>query len=396
MADGLMGNPYIGLLSAGLSPEQAQAAVDEQRAMQFANMNPQAQISAGIYKGISGIGRALGVKDPMLEQASKLREMASQFDTTTAEGMMQYAQALQKMGNIPAAQQAALQARQMMVQEAKIAQTEAETAETKRKGTAASAAASSRAKALMQRFPNMSEEEAKGFAEDPLVVKDLLRVPKEAAVKTQVVKANGKQVLINSETGAIITEIGTAEPSLQEALGTGLAQVAGFVAKKQGEAAGTAGGKVVGEATGMIQGKEDALSAVKSARDLLSSGIYTGGYGPMQEAVAKFTPIGSKERLANTEQYRALIGEVVIPRLQEFGGNDSVEELRYLRQVVGGEVVLEKKALERILQQAETKIQRGIKRIQEQQEAIQQGKPLPTGVSGAKVINWNDLPSKGK
>jgi hypothetical protein len=116
----------------------------------------------------------------------------------------------------------------------------------------------------------------------------------------------------------------------------------------------------------------------------------------MQEAVAKFTPIGSKARLANTEQYRALIGEVVIPRLQEFGGNDSVEELRYLRQVVGGEITLEKKALERILQQAEQKIQRGIKRVQEQQTAVEQGKPLPTGVSGARTVNWNDLPSGGK
>lgn len=128
MADGLMSNPFVGLLSSGLSPEQAQAAVDEQRALQFANMNPQQRMASGIYKGITGLGRALGVKDPMLEQASKLREMASQFDTTTAEGMMQYAQALQKMGNIPAAQQAALQARQMMVQEATLGKTRAEQA----------------------------------------------------------------------------------------------------------------------------------------------------------------------------------------------------------------------------------------------------------------------------
>jgi hypothetical protein len=389
-------NPYIGLLSSGLSPEQAQAEVDRQKAMEFANLNPQQRMASGIYQGITGIGRALGVKDPMLEQASKLRETASQFDTTTAEGMMQYAQALQKMGNVAAAQQAALQARQMMVQEAKIAQTEAETAETKRKGTTASAAASSRAAALMKRFPDMSEDEAKGLSEDPKIVSELLRVPKTVAAKTDVVTANGRKLLINSETGETIKDLGAAGKGLEESLGTGLAQVAGFVAKKQGEAAASAGGKVVGEATGMIQGKEDALSAVRSARDLLSKGIYTAGYGPMQEAVAKFTPIGSKERLANTEQYRALIGEVVIPRLQEFGGNDSVEELRYLRQVVGGEVVLEKKALERILQQAETKIQRGIKRVQDQQSAVQEGKPLPTGVSGAKVINWNDLPSKGK
>lgn len=121
MADGMMSNPFLGLLNQGLSPEQAQAEVDRQRAMQFASLNPQTQLAAGLYQGITGLGRALGVKDPMLEQASKLREMASQFDTTTAEGMMQYAQALQKMGNVAAAQQAAQQAQQMMQTETKTA-----------------------------------------------------------------------------------------------------------------------------------------------------------------------------------------------------------------------------------------------------------------------------------
>ena len=121
MADGLMNNPYLGLLNMGLSPEQAQAQIDEQRAMQFANMNPQQRIASGIYKGITGASRALGVRDPMLEQASQMRALAQQFDTTTADGLMQYAQALQRMGNIQGAQAAAMQARQMMEVEAKTA-----------------------------------------------------------------------------------------------------------------------------------------------------------------------------------------------------------------------------------------------------------------------------------
>ncbi len=395
MADGMMGNPYLGLLNAGLSPEQAQAEVDRQRAMQFANMNPQSRIAAGIYGGLTQASRALGARDPMLEQASQLRQLAQQFDTTTAEGMMQYANALRQV-NPQAAQQAAMQARQMMTEEAKLGKTVAETEETKRKGTAAASAASARAAALIKRFPDMTQEEAAGLAEDPKVVADLLKVPKEQAMKTEVTSAGGRKLLINSLTGETIKDLGPAGKTLEESLGAGLAQLTGVITKKQGEAMGSAGGKLTGEQVAQIQGKEDALSAVRSAQTLLKSGIYTGGYGPMQEAVAKFTPIGSKARLANTEQYRALIGEVVIPRLQEFGGNDSVEELRYLRQVVGGEITLEKKALERILQQAEQKIQRGIKRVQEQQTAVEQGKPLPTGVSGARTVNWNDLPSGGK
>ena len=59
MADGMMGNPFLGLLNQGLSPEQAQAEVDRQRALQFASLNPQTQLAAGLYQGITGIGRAL-------------------------------------------------------------------------------------------------------------------------------------------------------------------------------------------------------------------------------------------------------------------------------------------------------------------------------------------------
>ena len=114
MADGLM-NPYSSLLNMGLSPEQAQAQIDERRAMEFANMNPQQRMAAGIYQGITGIGRALGAKDPMLEQASQMRALAQQFDTNTAEGMMQFSQALQRMGNTQAARQAAQDAQQIML-----------------------------------------------------------------------------------------------------------------------------------------------------------------------------------------------------------------------------------------------------------------------------------------
>jgi len=51
MADGLMANPYLELLNLGVSPEQAQQQIDQQRALQFANMNPQQRMAAGIYGG---------------------------------------------------------------------------------------------------------------------------------------------------------------------------------------------------------------------------------------------------------------------------------------------------------------------------------------------------------
>lgn len=137
MADGLMANPYAGLLNLGLSPEQAQVEVDRQRALQFANLNPQQRMASGIYGGLTQVARALGAKDPMLEQASQMRELAQQFDTTTAEGLMQYAQALQRSGNMQAAQAAAMQARQVMEKEAAIGAQQALTQQRQRERAAA-------------------------------------------------------------------------------------------------------------------------------------------------------------------------------------------------------------------------------------------------------------------
>ena len=383
------------LVQGGMPPEQAVQYLRDAQAQQFAQMPVQQQLAANVgkYAGRVGQGllRAAGIQDPMLAQASKMRELASQFDTSTAEGMMQYARALQSV-NPAMAQQAAMQARKLAVEEAtvgteKARQTKlgAETADIGRRATAAEQAAKSRALALRKRFPEMSEEEAAGLSEDPKIVADLLKVPKEQAKKTKTVTAGGRVLLIDEATGETVKDLGPAGKSLEEALGGGLGTVAGIfgnaIAKKQAEAAGTAGGKEVGTGIAQIQGKEDALTAVGSALSLLKSGVYAGGYGPMQAAVAKYTPIGSQKRLANTEQFISTIGEVVIPRLQEFGGNDSVEELKYLRSVVGGEITYEKEALKSILESAERKIKRGIERVRQQQKAIQEGKPLPTDVT---------------
>lgn len=396
----------MALVQNGMPPAQAIQYLRDAQAQQFAQMPLEQQTASNIGKFAGRVGqgllRAAGIEDPMLAQASQMRELATQFDTSTAEGMMQYARALQKI-NPALAQQAALQARKLAVEEATVgterarqSKLGAETADIGRRATAAEQAAKSRAMALKKRFPEMSEEEAAGLSEDPKVVADLLKVPKEQAKKTKTVTAGGRVLLIDEATGETVKDLGPAGKSLEEVLGGGLSAVAGVlggaIAKKQAEAAGAAGGKEVGTGIAQIQGKEDALTAVGSALSLLKSGVYAGGYGPMQAAVAKYTPIGSQKRLANTEQFIATIGEVVIPRLQEFGGNDSVEELKYLRSVVGGEITYEKEALKSILESAERKIKRGIERVRQQQKAVQEGKPLPTDVKNTNRVNWKDLP----
>lgn len=90
-----------GLFGGMGTPEEMQQQAVNQKAMQFATMSPQQQMSYNIYKNTSNLGRGLAgamgvdVQDPAVRRATMLRQLASQFDTSTAEGLKQMAQAVQ-------------------------------------------------------------------------------------------------------------------------------------------------------------------------------------------------------------------------------------------------------------------------------------------------------------
>jgi len=73
----------------------------EQQARQFAQLTPLQQISYNVYKNTGNLGRGLAgamgvdVQDPAMKRATRLRQLASQYDTTTPEGLRQMAAALQ-------------------------------------------------------------------------------------------------------------------------------------------------------------------------------------------------------------------------------------------------------------------------------------------------------------
>jgi hypothetical protein len=113
-----------GLFGGMGTPEEMQQQAVDQRATQFAAMSPQQQLSYNIYKNSGNLGRGLAgamgvdVQDPMVRQATMLRQLASQYDTSTAEGMKQYAAALKGVSP-ELANRAAMQAQAMEEQQAK-------------------------------------------------------------------------------------------------------------------------------------------------------------------------------------------------------------------------------------------------------------------------------------
>ncbi len=77
-----------------------QRQLDEQRAQAFAQQTQEQRLAGMGYQAGAGLGRAVAgmfgadTTDPVVRKASQVRQLASQFDTTQPEGMMQFAQAV--------------------------------------------------------------------------------------------------------------------------------------------------------------------------------------------------------------------------------------------------------------------------------------------------------------
>jgi hypothetical protein len=88
------------LFGGSMSPQEMQAQLLNQRAAQFAQMTPDQQLGMMAYKAGSGVGTGLAgafgvnVQDPMIQRATRLRELAGQYNTNTAAGLRQMADAL--------------------------------------------------------------------------------------------------------------------------------------------------------------------------------------------------------------------------------------------------------------------------------------------------------------
>ena len=85
----------------GVSPQQLmqqRQTMDANNAFRFAQLSPMERAQMSIYQGGAGVGRAVGGLlggDAELEKVSKIKQLSSQFDLTSAEGARQFAQALQ-------------------------------------------------------------------------------------------------------------------------------------------------------------------------------------------------------------------------------------------------------------------------------------------------------------
>jgi len=412
----------------GMNPQmygeqQRRSALRE--GIELAQLDPAARGAAMTYAGARGLGNAIGgafgVEDPQLKLISARNTIAQQIDQTNPESILQGAQMLAQMGDQQGAMALAQYARQAQSEMALIQQRQAA-------GQASLAQATRERQQAVPKEIVIANEKAR--ITDQL---DQLRMQEPTPEITRASRILTTQLaeldklddkskrtavvgnaLVDTTTGAEIYKgpdtqkysefaktlidaglIPGTEPFQKrmleyatkkvEGVGKGTGNVTiGGINVDTGAAAKKAS-EVIGTNLANIESQFSLKTAFDDAIKIVNQGIYAGAYGPEKQFVAKFTGIGSPQKVENTEVFMANIGEIVIPRLQQFGGNDSNEELKYLQKVVAGDLRMEPKAMLRVLESAERKTRNNIERLQKQVSSAGKNEPLSTAPINAPL-----------
>lgn len=425
----------------GVSPEMYQRQMNRQvmqDAIAMQRLDPLqragAMTQAGAYQLGQGLGGAFGVEDPMLKVISARQQIGRSIDFTDPESIAKGVRQLADIGDTQGAGMLAQEGRKALESSALVAQRTAE----KQTPEQRNALAIVLSKGLDPRTPEgrkAYETELTRLTSKQTNIADPIQVANEIEnISTKLqsldkespeykpleekLKFLTKQKDKLSAFGQTLVDAGLQpgtpdfERRMIEYAG---AKIEG-VKKGQGLSIGgisidsgkgsEAAAKTLAEQLVNIQGQYNLLESLRDAKDLVNQGVYGGAYGPELKNLAKFGGVGSREKLIRTETLMSTIGETVLPRLKEFGGNDSNEELRYLTRITGGDERIEPETLKRILTSAEAKIRRGIKRMEQQQKSAVTGTPLSTAPlpqepvtqpqespTQRRVIQFNELKS---
>lgn len=205
----------------GITPDELIAQRDQAqqaRAMQFAQIAPEAQSSYLGYRAGTNIGTGLaglmGAQDPELMRVTKLNSLLKDIDPTSAEGLAKAATVLAQNGFQQEAMQAADKARELQTaaatQSADVAYKKAQAAKflsdadkNKADADAKSLEATARKEAL--KALGVPEAQIAGIASSDKAFADYVQ-----RAGTKVTEADGKVLLINERDGNVIKELGKA------------------------------------------------------------------------------------------------------------------------------------------------------------------------------------------
>jgi len=279
--------------------QQQRAATDFANAFRFAQLDPLQRANMAIYQGSAGLGRAANQLlggDEQLNRATQVRQLASQFDMTSADGLREFARAVAPFAP-DVAQQAVKRSDEIVTTGLKQAESIATTQAKLREKTLPT---SNLGKLVTERDALI----ASGLpANDPRIL---------AYNKAIDAEGEGKAPKVSLDLGGLTT----------------------LFAKKEAEA----GGKNVADQITKLQ---DALAGnSKVSRDIaeverILPNAFTGQFANFSKTASKTLSglgIPVSEKASNTETLNALFTNFVLPAVRQLPGSLAAKELDFLRQ----------------------------------------------------------------
>lgn len=405
----------------GITPEmyqQSQQARADQQALQYAQLTPFQQANFAIGRGANmlggAIGGALGAQDPQLALISARQQISKQINYADPESIAKGIDMLSQAGDTQGAMMLSDVYRKAESESALAAQRRAQAGRERQQAIPPQLLISDRIAELNTQLDVLTQQPQSPERDAQInlttrrleaVQQQVEKAPKTVVVGNALVNAitgeeiyKGPEAQKYSEFAKTLIDAGLtpgSEPFQKRMLeyatkkvegagkGTGNVTIGGI--NVDTGAAAKKASEIIGTNVANIEQQFSLKTAFDDAIKIVNQGIYAGAYGPEKQFVAKFTGIGSPQKVENTEVFMANIGEIVIPRLQQFGGNDSNEELKYLQKVVAGDLRMEPKAMLRVLESAERKTRNNIERLQKQASSAGKNEPLSTAPINAPL-----------
>lgn len=312
----------------GQDPQMVQQAMDLQRAKLSSEERLYMMGAQGGRAVGQGIGALFGVdvQDPMVKKATQLRALANEFDTTTAEGMMKFAQAAQQI-DPRAGALAAQQAQETLLKQSQISKNLRERA------------AADPFQKLVESGKYTPESLAK--YKESGSVSDLLLASPEAQRKTSTVTAGGRKLLIDDITGETIKDIGPAGKTLEESLGAGLGLIGKALAAGQKKEAEETAGFAAKDFNALGSSVAAGIASKRNVAVLENAmqNAFTGKFSDVKEGVVTgLEGLGIKvgddlrQAASNTQLINAMGTRYVFPLVKNFPGSLAAKELDRLEK----------------------------------------------------------------
>lgn len=421
-----MAAPQPSLFGGLGTPEEMQNALMEQKATQFAGLTPDQQLSMMGYKGGSALGRGLAgafgvqVQDPAIQRATRLRQLASEYNTNTAKGLRDMAAALQATDPESAFQ--LIQRAQSM--ETQAIETQGKQTEISLKSAQAVKAgaegqeifdkqAAKGARVQMLKDAGLGESEATGIASNDsafakYVENKKVPVPSEYAVQAQKLGYTAKPYLSDytpdqvkqMEKGVFAYKAGIAQAGAAINKPVDVAAIIKEIGTREDVKGKSEVWKAAGDAYKMQVPMVEKLKEVRNSLPTTFTGAFSETALQFGKGLSALGVPVDENKLSNTEYMNSVSSQVLQTIARNFPGSLAVKEMEQLvKSKFNSQQQI--KTISRILGDLQTEIEAGTKSYEQlaklpETERYTKDLNLLTGQNFNKIKKYRALEDKAR